>query len=106
MYTNVPWQAPMSHDSLCDESPGQGTPPNDGKGLEHVRETSLVPVPQVTEQLKDWAQEVQPPFTKCNDEYYREQMLFFFGKNVCDLPGEMEPSSRTKSGPTAVPIES
>jgi hypothetical protein len=49
---------------LSTESPTQGVPPFDGAGLIQSRDLVEIPPPQLTVQLFQFHQELQPPFTK------------------------------------------
>ena len=54
----------MLQTRLSTESPKQGVPPFDGAGLIQSRDLVEIPPPQLTVQLFQFNQELQPPFTK------------------------------------------
>ena len=54
----------MLQTRLFAESPKQRLPPFDGDGLIQSRDLVEIPPPQLTVQLFQFDQELQPPFTK------------------------------------------
>jgi hypothetical protein len=58
----------VSQTRLSIESPKQRVPPFDGAGLIQSRDLLEIPPPQLTVQLVQFNQELQPPFTKTINE--------------------------------------
>ena len=56
----------MLHAKLSTEAPKQTLPPFDGGGLIQSRDLVEIPPPQLSVQLFQFNQELQPPFTKKN----------------------------------------
>ena len=62
--------SPQSTTSMVD--PWHSSPPFDGMGLEQMREISLVPGPQLTEQLDASVHALHPPGTNSENRNYKQ----------------------------------